>query len=209
MDYRIASSSSNQFNETRDCSVKAVAIATGTEYSIVHALYKKHGRRKGCGTYRPQQEAVLKDLGFKMVDYTHQFKARTVVSLGREITNRRGNFIVYVSGHMFAVKEGSIEDWTEGRRHRIRSVELVVRVEDEQVRAPVIAPKPVQKRANVSVLIHKVANEMWSTVGRSTEVKRLLKLRRSIMDRLETMDVKRTTASSELGNWQKLILASN
>lgn len=53
-------------------------------------------------------------------------------------------------------------------------------------------------------IIWNTADEMWSAIGSPVEKDAILKLRRSIMDKLEQDEgIKRTSASSELGNWHK------
>jgi len=64
-----------------------------------------------------------------------------------------------------------------------------------------------QPRSGVGTLkklIWDVADEMWAAIGSPLEKDAILKLRKLIMDKLEKEEgVKRTSASSELGNWHK------
>lgn len=45
--------SRSKFKESNDCSVRAISIATGIDYAIIHKLCEKRGRlqRKGFNTY--------------------------------------------------------------------------------------------------------------------------------------------------------------
>lgn len=53
-------------------------------------------------------------------------------------------------------------------------------------------------------VIWSTADEMWEAIGSPQDKAAILTLRRSIMDRLEKDEgIKRTSASSELGNWHK------
>jgi hypothetical protein len=82
---------SEKFGEKNDCSVKAVALATGIKYAKVHYAFRKQGRKEGRGTHFYQQFAVLRELGFelKLVHVGHyndpkvknKFKAKTVFGL--------------------------------------------------------------------------------------------------------------------------------
>lgn len=131
---------SEKFGEKNDCSVKAVALATGTKYSKVHYAFKKQGRKEGRGTHFYQQVAVLRELGFelKLVHVGHyndpkvknKFKAKTVTTLERELPSR-GIFLVYTSGHMLCARGGKILDWTQGRRHQLRDIYRVVKIKPE------------------------------------------------------------------------------
>lgn len=129
---------SEKMGERNDCSVKAIALATNTPYKTVHDLFRFHGRRKGCGTFRDQQRAVLQVLGYRMVIVhnavdpncpvvkKNKFKAKTIMKLEDELPSR-GVFIVYTSGHMLCARAGKVLDWTSGRRHRIKKVYRVVK----------------------------------------------------------------------------------
>jgi len=69
-----------------------------------------------------------------------------------------------------------------------------------------VAPRaePSVKRGTAKIIIWRVADDAWEAAGKPTDKKEVLALRRQIMDTLEaTENVKRTSASSELGNWHK------
>jgi hypothetical protein len=60
------------------------------------------------------------------------------------------------------------------------------------------------KRGTARAVIWQVADTMWEENGKPTDKKEVLNLRKQIMDRLETEEnIKRASASSELGQWQK------
>jgi hypothetical protein len=106
---------SEKFGEKNDCSVKAVALATGIKYAKVHYAFRKQGRKEGRGTHFYQQFAVLRELGFelKLVHVGHyndpkvknKFKAKTVSTLEKELPSR-GIFLVYTRGHMLCARGG-------------------------------------------------------------------------------------------------------
>jgi hypothetical protein len=53
-------------------------------------------------------------------------------------------------------------------------------------------------------IVYKVADEMWQQAGNPRDMRIVLDLRKKIMDVLEAQhSVKRTTASTTLGDWQK------
>lgn len=109
--------------ETKDCAVKAVTAVTGVHYIDVHGLMEANGRRHRHGTPNAITRAVLDKLGFA----THEIKvwSKTVRSLGREFRNIPGTYLVWTRGHILAIKDGEVLDWTNGRLHRILKVERV------------------------------------------------------------------------------------
>jgi hypothetical protein len=54
-------------NENNDCAVKALAIVTDKDYSLVRNLLAERGRRPGKGTNRQDSWEVLERLGFTSV----------------------------------------------------------------------------------------------------------------------------------------------
>lgn len=68
-------------------------------------------------------------------------------------------------------------------------------------RAPTAVKAP--RSGGVREIIWRVADEMWAAVGSPKDSPTVRKLRIKMMDALEAQDVKRTTSSNELGNWQK------
>lgn len=65
------------------------------------------------------------------------------------------------------------------------------------------AAAPGAPRGGVRQIIWDKADQMWEAAGKPTVPGIVLKLRKQIMDALETDGVKRTSSSNELGNWQK------
>lgn len=57
-------------------------------------------------------------------------------------------------------------------------------------------------------IIFRVADQMWEAAGKPTDLKVVLDLRKSIMVALESEhEIKKTTSSTALGDWQKTRLA--
>lgn len=117
---------SKLLKEANDCTVKAITAVTGVHYVDVHSLLAKHGRPHRKGAQKHTQYRTLKDLGFKMEHI--KVKSKTVRTLGRELKNQPGNYLVWVKGHVLAVKDGEVLDWTNGRLHRIN---MVVRIKSK------------------------------------------------------------------------------
>lgn len=71
-------------------------------------------------------------------------------------------------------------------------------------RAPRSAGASTLPKGGVRTVIWDVADSQWEMAGKPSDAKVVLKLRKQIMDTLEVSHaINRSTASSELGNWQK------
>lgn len=214
MNYATANDASKALNELNDCAVKAVSIATGVEYSVVHRIMKSLGRRNRCATKMSIIDVTVEKLGFKKIDVRFKVAARTISQVPRDRQLQDGNFLVTTSRHILAVTDGVVQDWTKGRQHRVREVARIVPM-DQPERVNVVIPIPAivpaqpkqTKKGTVKWRIHATANVMWKEAGSPKDIAVLRTLRKQIMDTLEEEGIKRTSASTELGQWQKLIIA--
>lgn len=117
MDFKTISKESKRHGETNDCAVKAVTLVSNHPYSYVHKLFKKHGRRDRQGTYPSTTRRVIRELGMFADDV--QTDAKTIKTLRLPA---KGRYLVNVRGHILAVINGKVQDWTDGRQHRILSI---------------------------------------------------------------------------------------
>jgi hypothetical protein len=131
---------SNAKGETNDCTVRALAAASGASYEEAHAALAKHGRpyRKGpTATWIyshgrryidcPALRKAALDLGcsWKVLEPT-EYKAKTMTTAARDRHLASGRFICMVRGHVAALVDGEVIDWTAGRRHQIKEVYKLV-----------------------------------------------------------------------------------
>lgn len=91
-------------HERNDCAVRAFVYVTGRPYAEVHALFKKHGRKDGKGTWRHTSNAVAKELGMRWIA-----EDCTALSFLRDMTFSRPVAAV-IRGHAFGVEKGKIID---------------------------------------------------------------------------------------------------
>jgi hypothetical protein len=102
--------------EHRDCTVRALANATGMAYEQARALAAKHGRRTRRGMMMGPLKALYKEvLGndyIPVASITLQQWTRTVQTTG--------TYIVRTRGHVFAVRNGTQYDMNpNGARKRV------------------------------------------------------------------------------------------
>lgn len=119
INYTSCAKVSDAYNETNDCTVKAVAIACDIPYIKAHAVLKEIGRKPGRGLYAHQYHEAIKKLGYTIK--TIQTDAKTISTLPSHLDSSK-SYIANVRGHALAVVKGKVEDWSAGRKHRIRNV---------------------------------------------------------------------------------------
>jgi hypothetical protein len=110
-------------NETRDCTVRALANATEMPYDQAHAVLKKHGRKDRKGAFFPTLKAAYEECGFvlygiygttKSARYASRIakqEADTGTTLAKLLPKLGfGEYIVNTTGHAVAVVNGKIID---------------------------------------------------------------------------------------------------
>lgn len=134
---------SKAHGEHNDCTVMALTAATGCSYDDCHAALQQAGRknRRGC-QFPTIGKRAAKSLGFLMEEMDwRDYSAKTMITAERDRKLRTGKYVLRVRGHVAAMVDGKIVDWTAGRRHRIRNIYTFTAIEA----APAPAPKaPMQ-----------------------------------------------------------------
>jgi hypothetical protein len=115
---------SEYLGERKDCSVRALAVATGMGYAKAHAHFEREGRRFGRGTSFCTTATVHDSLGLKLVPLAGNAilpMPRYRPTLAQFLRKHpRGRFVLHRSGHAFAVIDGVVHDWATGTGARTR-----------------------------------------------------------------------------------------
>lgn len=106
-----------EHDEKNDCAVKAIAIATNSDYTLIRSMLMQEGRRHRGRSCDPQIYNVLSRLGatIHLVPRRHWPKtvAKAPLFLRRDAT-----YLIHTSRHILCMSGGEVHDWTQGRRHR-------------------------------------------------------------------------------------------
>jgi hypothetical protein len=131
-------------NESNDCAVKALAIVTDADYSLVRNLLALRGRKPRRGTNRYESWQVLEELGFtSVVVPTQQFIDKYPSPHCKVLKNvtthhpdrfpdvwRDGNtYLLYSRGHVGALVNGENHDWTRGSAKRVYMIRRIIKKE--------------------------------------------------------------------------------
>jgi len=139
-DFHRLSIEAHKIGERNDCAVKAIAIACGVPYAEVHALLKRLGRQEGKGTPVPISRQAIKQLGFRIREWSvgeywrkistypsphHRLRSITTHHLRRfpeAWADCHPNMIWVTARHMLAVKDGTVRDWSINRALPVRLI---------------------------------------------------------------------------------------
>jgi hypothetical protein len=93
-------------SEKRDCTVIALAHATGLPYDVCHKALAKHGRKHKRGVvFRRIAQKVAREVGFEFKPVRRSGTIRKFVQ-----DFPKGTFYVLIRGHALTVKDGSVMD---------------------------------------------------------------------------------------------------
>ncbi len=108
------------------CSLVATCVATGKPFSKVFRAYKAEGRRVRSGTHKMTQGIVLRGFGRKLVTDDSKTRAySTLAGVANDChTWGAGVYWIYVRGHVAAVRDGILEDWSAIRKYRGRVITI-------------------------------------------------------------------------------------
>lgn len=122
-----------------NCTVRALHHATGLPYEVCHHMMKLLGRKDGRGAYFGTVHEAARRLGFEIIEvninemkelyvYEKYYKTKsvTVRHFEEEPIWKHGTFFAHTRGHVLALVNGKVKDWTSGRSHRVFAMYRVI-----------------------------------------------------------------------------------
>ena len=93
--------------DKQDCSVRALAVATGVPYAVASAVFSAQGRKLKAGTPVTLSDNLFVNiLGMRRVEMAEGLRLEAFLEVART-----GRFTVHKVGHAFAVVDGVVHDW--------------------------------------------------------------------------------------------------
>jgi len=131
-----------KYNETNDCTVRAVGVACRVKYEIAHNAMSYNGRAPKKGASPSMILEAIKSLGFNVKpEYD---TGKTIASLKLS----KGTYVVFVRGHVVTVIDGTISEDMEGSRKRI---DYAYKVTKRRKFTPAISYSGVVNKIKVTV----------------------------------------------------------
>lgn len=134
-------SSADIYNETNDCSVKAVALVIGKPYDEVYKKFTEEGRKPRHGTHFSITHRVLDHFGFKEVRIDQRgilsqypsphckvLKGLTSHHPARfnSVWKNGKKYLMRTNSHLLAIIDGTTHDWSANRALRCTTLYEVV-----------------------------------------------------------------------------------
>lgn len=128
-------------NKMRDggfCGVIALATALQIPFKKAFYLLEAKGRKKGKGSSPQAMFEIIEELGFKVeiiqckrnlhyrgddrkflkLDEQYDDRIKTVITAQKHLP-KTGKYICFVGSHVLTIRNGNVEDWSEGRKNQI------------------------------------------------------------------------------------------
>ena len=123
IDYEYCKQESQAYIEHRDCTVIALAISGQMPYEDAHAALELAGRkpRRGASERVIFKAFAIADLLVKKIEHT----GKTPITIIKDCDKDK-RYFAYTRNHMFAIVNSEVQDWTQGRRHRIEALYEVI-----------------------------------------------------------------------------------
>jgi hypothetical protein len=127
--HRVAKSPYREvMSESQDCSVIALALTCRTDYKTAHDWLMAEGRGTGESFSVATMLRVAEENGFRVIvldDLRQPNGSRyTPRTIGARLPE--GYYLCTSRGHVFAVINGIVEDWTNSRTHRILRAHQII-----------------------------------------------------------------------------------
>lgn len=114
--------SRNKYNERNDCTVKALATATGYSYEKCHNFLRQEGRQPKKGFHCEPAYKKIMNVG---PNVHKAYMGKTIKSLKSWYLDKNKVYIIYTTRHVLCYRDGKAQDWTDGRQCRIQSIHEV------------------------------------------------------------------------------------
>ena len=109
------------------CAPLAMSLVTGETFDDCHDMLNLLGYRphKRTGTKNGKYSEGLHELGYNTKRHLIPHNIKTNVTLAGRLDPTK-EYVIEYSRHVAAYSNGAIEDWTDGRRHRVLGIVEVI-----------------------------------------------------------------------------------
>lgn len=113
------------YNDMNFCTVIALAVCCNVGIGKAYHTMKRAGRKDRKGARFGAIYEGVHALGYreKLVPNVYGVQVRSIT----KHLPSKGLFMVHVRGHVLAVRDGVILDWTDGKRHKVLTVSEIVK----------------------------------------------------------------------------------
>jgi len=128
----------NEIKETKEykndkncCTVIASSVVFDEDFAKMQLIYDGEGRRRNKGLMPSETRRIFKKLAdqrgyqckqIKQIDMDKFGGVGVTVNRVEAYLDPRKRYFISVKGHIIGAVAGKIQDWTEGRRNRVKEI---------------------------------------------------------------------------------------
>ena len=115
-------------SDSNCCAVVATSVAFNIDFKEAQSLYDNAGRRRNGGTSNYVISKVVYQLKLSQAvnvtsEYPSDYMSKTMTANNCvNYLDDTCNYIALTATHAIGINKGVVEDWTQGRRHKIKSL---------------------------------------------------------------------------------------
>lgn len=109
------------------CSVIATATVTGLSFARERRKLERLGRKWCNGLPYGVYKKAIEQQGYKVTTCRYDLVGTTVNQAAKQLP--QGKFLIRINKHVLAIVDGVVNDWTEGRRFKVKSIHQVTKEE--------------------------------------------------------------------------------
>lgn len=133
----------DEFGDSKNCAVISACVLTDKSYDECFYAFLEAGRKRNVGTRINIETKAFKTLGYDLIffskaeildniNYTYGKDYKYVVTRHvnqyKEVFENYGDLLVQVAGHVLAIKDCVVEDWSRKRSLRFCNVYKVRKI---------------------------------------------------------------------------------
>jgi len=109
------------------CSVIATATVTGLSFARARRKLERLGRKWCKGLPYGVYKKAIEQQGYKVTTCRYDLVGTTVNQAAKQLP--QGKFLIRINKHVLAIVDGVVNDWSEGRKFKVKSIHQVTKEE--------------------------------------------------------------------------------
>jgi len=112
------------------CAVIAAAVINDWSFGIAKAKMEARGYRHGCGgVYFHHSLELYAEHGKVAIPVDAGKFGKNLYAVSKNVP-KDGRYVFHISGHIAAVRDGVLEDWSAGLRKSLKPILEIYKIED-------------------------------------------------------------------------------
>jgi len=126
----LAKVAARHYSDRGYCAVIAAAVINDWSFGIAKSKLEARGYRHGCGgVYFHHSLALYAEHGKAAIPVDAGKFGKTLHTVSKNVP-KDGRYVFHIRGHIAAVRDGVLEDWSAGLRKSLKPILEIYKIED-------------------------------------------------------------------------------